>query len=104
MNICYDAAFPEAARSLAILGADLIALPTIGLPGAECTAASVINALTLENAVIYRRQSRRSERGFDFIGRSKIVDPSGQTIVESMGQGRKFSMPMLTRPKPAAST
>ena len=28
LNICYDSSFPEAARSLALAGADLIALPT----------------------------------------------------------------------------
>jgi predicted amidohydrolase len=91
MNICYDAAFPEAARSLAILGADLIALPTNWPPGAECTAASVINARALENAVYYIAVNRvGTERGFDFIGRSKIVDPSGQTIVEATGQGEEI--------------
>jgi predicted amidohydrolase len=84
MNICYDAAFPEAARSLAILGADLIVLPTNWPPGAECTAASVINARALENAVYYIAVNRvGTERGFEFIGRSKIVDPSGQTLAES---------------------
>ena len=86
MNICYDAAFPEASRVLAILGADLIALPTNWPPGAECTAASVINARAIENAVYYIAVNRvGSERGFDFIGRSKIVDPSGQTLAESHG-------------------
>jgi predicted amidohydrolase len=88
MNICYDAAFPEVARSLAILGADLIALPTNWPPGSECTAASVINARALENAVYYIAVNRvGSERGFEFIGRSKIVDTSGQTMVESKTTG-----------------
>jgi predicted amidohydrolase len=91
MNICYDAAFPEAARSLAILGADLIVLPTNWPPGAECTAASVINARALENAVYYMAVNRvGTERGFDFIGRSKIVDPSGQTLAESQGLGEEI--------------
>ncbi len=90
MNICYDAAFPEAARSLALLGADLIALPTNWPPGAECTAASVINARALENAVYFLAVNRVGvERGFEFIGRSKIVDPSGQTLAESSGRGEE---------------
>ncbi|HMC11943.1 MAG TPA: carbon-nitrogen hydrolase family protein [Pirellulaceae bacterium] len=88
MTICYDAAFPEASRALAILGADLIALPTNWPPGAECTAASVINARAMENAVYYMAVNRvGSERGFNFIGRSKIVDPSGKTLAESQGLG-----------------
>jgi len=91
MNICYDAAFPEASRSLAILGADLIALPTNWPPGAECTAASVINARAMENAVYFLAVNRvGSERGFDFIGRSKIVDPSGKTLAESQGLGEEI--------------
>lgn len=91
MNICYDAAFPEAARSLAILGADLIALPTNWPPGAECTAASVINARALENAVYYIAVNRvGTERGFEFIGRSKIVDTSGQSMAESKTTGEEI--------------
>ena len=91
MNICYDAAFPEAARALAILGADLIALPTNWPPGAECTAASVINARALENAVYYIAVNRvGTERGFEFIGRSKIVDPSGQTMAETRGTSEEI--------------
>lgn len=91
MNICYDAAFPEAARSLALLGADLIALPTNWPPGAECTAASVINARALENAVYYIAVNRvGSERGFDFIGRSKIVGTNGETLVEARGTGEEI--------------
>lgn len=86
MNICYDAAFPEAARSLALLGADLIVLPTNWPPGSECTAASVINARALENNVYYLAVNRvGTERGFEFIGHSKIVDPSGRTLAESAG-------------------
>lgn len=85
MNICYDAAFPEASRTLALLGADLIALPTNWPPGAECTACSVINARALENAVYFIAVNRvGTERGFPFIGRSKICDTNGNTLVESM--------------------
>jgi 5-aminopentanamidase len=84
MNICYDAAFPEAARSLALLGADLIVLPTNWPPGAECTADCAINARAMENAVYYLAVNRvGTERGFEFIGKSKIVDPSGKTIAEA---------------------
>jgi predicted amidohydrolase len=91
MNICYDAAFPEASRALAILGADLIALPTNWPPGAECTAANVINARAMENAVYFVAVNRvGTERGFEFIGRSKIVDPGGQTLAESQSLGEEI--------------
>lgn len=91
MNICYDASFPEGSRTLALLGADLIALPTNWPPGSECTAASIINARALENAVYFIAVNRvGTERGFDFIGRSKIAEPSGQTIAESTGTAEEI--------------
>lgn len=91
MLICYDAAFPEAARCLALAGADLIVLPTNWPPGAECTAASVINARALENAVYFAAVNRvGEERGFPFIGRSKIVDTNGNTLVESTAPGEEI--------------
>ena len=91
MNICYDAAFPEASRVMALQGADLIALPTNWPPGAECTAASVINARALENGVYFIAVNRVGvERGFEFIGRSKIVDPYGRTIIEAQGLGEEI--------------
>lgn len=81
MNICYDSAFPEAARSLALLGADLIVLPTNWPGGAECTASCCVNARALENGVYYIAVNRGdSERGFQFIGRSIIADPYGHTL------------------------
>lgn len=84
MNICYDAAFPETARCLSILGADLIALPTNWPPGAECTADCVVSARAMENGVYFIAVNRvGTERGFTFIGRSKIVDPSGHILAVS---------------------
>jgi len=49
MNICYDRAFPEAARVMALDGADLIVLPTNWPPGAECTADCVVPTRAMEN-------------------------------------------------------
>ncbi len=81
MNICYDAAFPEAARCLALLGADLIALPTNWPPGAQCMAASTISTRAMENAVYYAAINRvGTERSFRFIGHSSICAPDGTTL------------------------
>ena len=91
MNICYDASFPEAARAMAIQGADLIALPTNWPPGSECTAASIINARAIENAVYYIAVNRvGTERGFEFIGKSKIANPSGETLAETRTLGEEI--------------
>ena len=84
MNICYDSAFPESAREMALDGADLIALPTNFPPGAECMAAHVVNTRAMENNVYYACVNRvGTERGFTFIGQSKICDPSGRPLAEA---------------------
>ncbi len=91
MNICYDATFPEASRSLAILGADLIALPTNWPAGAECVADHVINTRALENNVYYIAVNRVGiEGGFQFIGLSRICAPNGQTLASSSGMDEEI--------------
>lgn len=81
MNICYDAAFPEASRAMAIQGADLIALPTNWPPGAECVSAHAINTRAMENGVYFIAVNRvGTERGFSFIGGSRICAPDGSTL------------------------
>mgnify|MGYP002622726852 CR=1 FL=1 len=81
LNICYDSAFPEAARILALAGADLIALPTNWPPGAFCNADHVINARAMENGIYYAAVNRvGEERGFHFIGKSRICDPDGGNL------------------------
>jgi predicted amidohydrolase len=86
MSICYDSAFPEASRVLTIQGADLIALPTNWPPGAECVADNVIATRAMENAVYFAAVNRVGiERGFEFIGRSRICAPNGTTLAASTG-------------------
>lgn len=81
MNICYDSSFPEAARVLAVKGADLIALPTNWPPTSGLTADVIPNARALENHVYFMSVNRiGTERGFEFIGKSKICDPRGASL------------------------
>lgn len=84
LNICYDAGFPEPARCLALLGADLILLPTNWPPGAECAAEYAINTRALENTIYYAAVNRVGvERGCTFIGQSRICDPLGRTLAHA---------------------
>ncbi len=86
MNICYDAAFPEAARCLALLGADLIVLPTNWPPGAECMANTSIATRAMENAVYDAAITRvGTEAGFPFIGLSSICAPDGTVLASAKG-------------------
>jgi len=84
MHICYDGGFPESARVMTLLGADLIVLPTNWPPGAECMAGCAVNTRAMENNIYYAACDRvGDERGFHFIGLSKICDPSGRTLAEA---------------------
>jgi len=84
MNICYDGSFPEAARVMALQGADIILLPTNWPPGSECMAGCVVNARAMENHIYYLAVNRvGTERGFRFIGMSKICAPGGHVLAEA---------------------
>lgn len=84
MNICYDVSFPESARVMALAGADLIVLPTNWPPGAGCVACYAPNTRAMENHVYYIAVNRvGEERGFRFIGQSRICEPYGNTIASA---------------------
>lgn len=81
MHICYDGSFPESGRTLSLLGADLLVLPTNWPIHSEATAAHVVACRALEN-VVYAMAVNRvgQEKGFRFIGRSSIAAPDGQIL------------------------
>lgn len=84
MIICYDAGFPEPARCLTLMGADVIVLPTNWPPGAECAAAYAINTRAMENTVYFAAINRiGTEAGVPFIGQSRICDPLGATLASA---------------------
>jgi predicted amidohydrolase len=84
MNICYDGSFPEAARVLTLLGADLVVLPTNWPTGALSTVCHLVQARALENHIYYLAANRvGEERGFRFIGQSRIVDVTGELLAAS---------------------
>lgn len=87
MNICYDGSFPESARILTLLGADLVVLPTNWPPGALSTAKHLVPARALENHVYYLAVNRvGEERGFRFIGHSQLIDCTGELVVPRAGE------------------
>lgn len=81
MLICYDGGFPEAARVLMLQGADLIVLITNWPTGAVSSAKYLVPARALENHVYFLAVNRvGEERGFHFIGQSRLVDCTGETL------------------------
>lgn len=90
MMICFDWIFPEAARTLALKGADIICQPSnLVLP--YCPEAMITRSL--ENRVFSITANRvgveeriRGSR-LRFIGKSQIVDPNGRLLCRAKGQG-----------------
>jgi predicted amidohydrolase len=81
LGICFDLSFPEAARTLTLLGADLIVLPTNWAEPAMKMATLVSRVRALENRVYLLACNRvGDEAGFHYIGRSGVVDVSGDFL------------------------
>src|SRR5258707_351029 len=91
MNTCYDGSFPESARVPALLGADLVVLPTNCPEGARRTAQYLVSARALENGIYYAAVNRvGSEGGFPFIGQSRIADCNGDLLAASAGDAEEI--------------
>ena len=89
--ICYDIRFPEAARVLALQGAEIIVLPTNWPQGAESSPEFLTRTRAWENRIYVIAANRVGvERGRRFIGRSQIVAPSGQILCEAGSDEEKI--------------
>ena len=83
LSICYDLDFPEYARVLALMGAQIIVTSTNWPDDIEFVPDYVVQTRARENVVNLIAVNRAGvERGVRFIGRSKVVDPRGITLVE----------------------
>lgn len=87
--VCFDWYFPEAARTLALKGADIIAHPS-NLVRPDCPRSMPIRAL--ENHVFTVTANRygtetKGEETLTFIGQSEICDPDGQILLRAERTG-----------------
>jgi predicted amidohydrolase len=105
LMICFDWVFPEAARILALRGADIICHPS-NLILHYCQGAMVTRSI--ENAVFTvtaNRVGSESRAGvhLTFSGRSQITDPRGRVLARAPKTGRKMMAvdidPSLAREK-----
>ncbi|MEK6539154.1 MAG: nitrilase-related carbon-nitrogen hydrolase [Deltaproteobacteria bacterium] len=95
MMICFDWLFPEAARSLALQGADIICHPSnLVLP--FCPEAMITRCL--ENRVFAITANRvgteeriKGER-LKFIGKSEIVTPGGKILYRASGNKEEIGI------------
>jgi 5-aminopentanamidase len=85
--ICFDLRFPERIRTLALQGADVIAVPTNWPVEATIVPELFTRTRAAENRVYLAVANRGDEeRGTRFLGRSQIVDPAGTVLAEA-GRG-----------------
>ena len=84
--ICFDWFFPESMRSLALLGAEVVAHPSnLVLP--FCPDAMPVRCL--ENRVFaitanrIGTESRKADQTLTFIGKSEIVSPKGEILIRA---------------------
>jgi len=102
--ICYDLRFPEAARCLALDGADILALPTNWPQGADIAPDILAPARAHENRMFVVAVNRAGEeRGVRFIGKSQIIAPSGERLALARTTGEECIVatfdPTLARQK-----
>ncbi|MBM4449038.1 MAG: carbon-nitrogen hydrolase family protein, partial [Chloroflexi bacterium] len=78
IHICYDILFPESARIMTLLGADIVVLSTNFPEGRADALNCVARARTIENKVHVVLADRvGTERGFTFAGMSNVVNATG---------------------------
>ena len=86
IEICYDLRFPEATRTLALRGADIVAHPTNFPVAARIQTELITVARAAENRIYLLTANRvGKERWAEFCGWSQIVDPYGRRLAEADG-------------------
>jgi predicted amidohydrolase len=91
LYICYDCNFPENARVMTLLGAEILILPTNWPDGRNKVAEFVVNTRAYENKVAMVAVDRvGTERGVSFIGHSKIVNALGDTVAEASSNNEEI--------------
>ncbi len=89
IHICYDGSFPEPARALRLLGAQLLLLPT-NWPRLVMKR-EVVRVRAYENRAFFMAVNRvGTERGVRFEGGSCAADPDGRLILEAGDEAGRF--------------
>jgi predicted amidohydrolase len=82
--VCFDLRIPEAMRTLALRGAELVVLPTNWPRGAEATPAHYAPTRASENRVFLATCNRVGTEGsFEFIGQSAVHGVEGELLAQA---------------------
>ena len=91
LAICYDGSFPETARQLAWLGAEVIIQPTLTTTRDREMELVCARANALDQPGLRRQRQRRRTAG---VGASVVVDPEGM-IMQHAGAGEEVLVDIL---------
>lgn len=79
--ICYDVEFPEAVRTIARSGTELLLVPTAQMEPFSFIPAHLIRVRAWENQIYVAYSDRIGDEGeLRYVGRSSIVGPSGDVL------------------------
>lgn len=82
--ICFDVEFPEAVRTLALAGADLVLVPTANMRPYEFVAQVLVPTRAFENQVFLAYANYVGSEGeIEYCGLSSIVAPDGQVMTQA---------------------
>lgn len=81
--ICFDWFFPEAARTMALRGADILCIPANLVLRGKATRGVVVHAITNRIFVVLSNRTGR-ERGVGFYGQSAVIDPDGRVLARAV--------------------
>jgi predicted amidohydrolase len=85
--ICFDIEFPQAARRLALLGAQLIVVPTSLMAPFDVVARTLVPARAAENQVFVAYANRvKSEGDLLYVGQSCVCGPDGNDLARAGGE------------------
>ncbi|HTJ69928.1 MAG TPA: carbon-nitrogen hydrolase family protein [Actinospica sp.] len=115
MMICYDKAFPESARALALDGAE-IGVCVSAWPGARTNAVADLEqdrwkrrfdlfdrARALENQIVWLSANQSGTFGsLRFVGSAKVVDPGGEILADT-GVGGGIAVAEIDVPQALAT-
>ena len=99
--VCYDLEFPELTRSLALRGAQLLALPTnwprTAIPDGERSMLVTLAMATARLNRVFVAVCDRggSERGLGYEGASVVAGPEGHPLAEAPAAGPDARAPQL---------
>ena len=88
--ICWDTAYPEVARILALKGAEIIAVPTAWETEATEGDWTLVNSARSFDNIVYLASANRIGQDIyePFIGQSMITGPNGRQIIKA-GDGEE---------------